>query len=295
MFLCRNPNHLYVWWTLEGPQAIRMRGMALDNFNDAFNLTMTFRQDSDVYRPYDTAPNLYNELLRDNMTQYLDDLVASKSQVAIWVVSNGYMAGAKRRLQLSEELIAAGLKIHRRGGLFPGAGAIPGRYSDEFHSIVKTYKFYLSFENQWHCKGYLTEKLWNNAIRSEAVPVVWGAAKADYEATLPPGSYIFADDYTPQELADYMNYLDKNDTAYREYFNWRAINSESLPNQHRETGLCQLCRILHGINIDNIFNPLYKQKYSSIPLFADDSTEVVPRIIHSLKDEFYGTDYPECY
>ena len=269
--------------------------MELDNFDDAFNLTMTFRQDSDIYYPYDTAPSVFHALLKDNMTQYLDDLVASKTNIAVWVVSNGYMKGAKRRKELSDELIAAGLNIDRRGKLFPESGPVPDRHSPKFHALVRGFKFYMSFENQWHCREYFTEKVWNNGLRSEAVPVVWGAAKADYEAALPPGSLIFADDYTPQELAEYLNYLDKNDTAYREYFNWRTMDPELLPNQHRETGLCQLCRMLHGINIENIFNPLYGEKYSSIPLFTDEFSDLAPRIVHSLKDEFYGTDYPDCY
>ena len=94
-------------------------------------------------------------------------------------------------------------------------------------------------------------------------------------------------------------YLDHNDTAYREYFNWRTMDPELLPNQHRAIGLCQLCRMLHGINIDNIFNPMYEEKYSSIPLFAanddDDANKVAPRVMQSIKEEFYGTENPECY
>ena len=150
----------------------------------------------------------------------------------------------------------------------------------------------MSFENQWHCKGYFTEKAWNNGIRAETVPVVWGARKEDYDAAMPPGSFIFAGDYTPEELVTYLNYLDQNDTAYREYFRWRTMDVTSMPDYGRATGFCQLCRILHGINIDNIFNPLYEEKYSSIPLF-DYPTN--PRVIHSLKTKFHDSENKECH
>ena len=268
--------------------------MALDNFNDVFNLTMTFRRDSDLYLPYGTASQLYDELVKENISQYLDKLISRKTKLAIWIASNGYMRGAKERRQLSDQLIKAGLDLDRRGRLFPRGGRLPDGRGPEFIKFISAYKFYMSFENQWHCKGYFTEKAWNNGIRAETVPVLWGATKEDYENALPPGSYIYANDYSPQELTSYLNYLNKNDTAYREYFDWRTMDPELLPDQHRETGLCQLCRIMHGINIDNIFNPLYEEKYASIPLF-DKSNQTVPRIVHSLKDEFYGTDYRDCH
>jgi len=267
-----------------------------EEFNDVFNLTMTYRRDSDVYNPWGTTALLYKELYRENLSQYLDDLVARKSKVAVWVVNNGYMKAAQRRLQMTEELIAAGLDIDRMGPLFgiDTPECVFWFCVPEYHELVKTYKFYMAFENQWHSRDYISEKVWSNSFRSETVPVVWGATKADYEAVLPPNSFIFADDYYSQELADYLNYLDKNDTAYREYFNWRTMDPKIVPDLDRETGVCQLCRILHGINIDNIFNPSYEERYSSIPLF-EDSSKRAPRIVHSLKEWFYDTDNPECY
>ena len=37
------------------------------------------------------------------------------------------------------------------------------------------------------------------------------------------GSFIHVDDFSgPAELASYLNYLDKNDTAYNMYFRWRG-------------------------------------------------------------------------
>ena len=47
-------------------------------------------------------------------------------------------------------------------------------------------------------------------------------SKEDYEAVIPEKSAIFVDDYPDlSKLVDYVKYLDKNDTAYMEYFSWR--------------------------------------------------------------------------
>ena len=115
----------------------------------------------------------------------------------------------------------------------------------------------------------------------------------DYDAVLPPNSYIFADDFqTNRQLVDYLNYLDGNDTAYLEYFKWRGMEQSNMPDHQRETGLCQLCRVLHGINVDNVFNPKFNtSNYSSIPLFGYPTS---PRVVYSVKEEFFGTENLDC-
>jgi len=85
------------------------------------------------------------------------------------------------------------------------------------------YKFYLAFENSYHCTDYITEKLWANALYSGAVPVVFGPHRDDVSAVLPPKSYIHVEDFeSAEELVHFLNYLDKNVTAYAEYLRWRT-------------------------------------------------------------------------
>ncbi len=56
------------------------------------------------------------------------------------------------------------------------------------------------------------------------VPIVFGAYKEDYYNTLPPQSYINVDDFQSlEELAAYLNYLDRNDTAYATFFAWHQF------------------------------------------------------------------------
>ena len=215
----------------------------------------------------------------------MKEIIEKKTGIVLWIVSNcgaGWSSALGRRIQISKDLIDAGLYVERRGQCFGGR-------DDSYKPI--DYKFYLSFENQLHCRDYITEKLWKNAYSNDAVPIVWGATKGDYEAVAPPNSFIFAEDYTPQELAEYIQYLDKNHTAYAEYFRWRTMQPGDMPMHGRRGGFCQICRTLHGVNIDNIYNPNYETEYQDIPLFGHPKR---PRIVASLAESFYGTENEEC-
>ncbi|KAI7869619.1 uncharacterized protein EV154DRAFT_431944 [Mucor mucedo] len=90
--------------------------------------------------------------------------------------------------------------------------------------LLAEYKFYLAAENS-NCDNYVTEKL-SDTISMSAVPIVDGPPS--YEGYVPSDrSIIHMDAYPdPRDLADYINYLDRNDTAYLEYLSFRrdAIN-----------------------------------------------------------------------
>ena len=43
-FASRDPKQYYVWWSREGPVSLRkLRGLRLNEYNNFFNLTMTYR------------------------------------------------------------------------------------------------------------------------------------------------------------------------------------------------------------------------------------------------------------
>ena len=126
-----------------------------------------------------------------------------------------------------------------------------------------------------------------------AVSVVWGAKKSDYIALAPPESYIFVDDFkTPVDLVQYLHYLDKNDTAYGEYFLWRTKNVTEMPQQGRKSKACQMCRIIHGINVDNIYSPNYSESETIVPMFGYPNES---RVVPSLAKWFYGTENYACF
>ena len=84
---------------------------------------------------------------------------------------------------------------------------------------IRKYKFYLAFENAF-CDQYVTEKYWYNGLEFDAVPIVMGGGPYDDPKVAIPRSFINVEDIgTVKALTDYLNYLDKNDTFYNEYFN----------------------------------------------------------------------------
>lgn len=145
-----------------------------------------------------------------------DDILQYKSKLAVAVVSNCALTpGAEKRRELISSILSHGYKLDTFGKCYPNKLPRDGTFLEN----LKKYKFFFSFENSYHCKDYITEKFFHNAMKSFSLPVVWGARKEDYEAVSPPHSFIHIDDFTStKELVEYLEYLDKNTTAYLEYF-----------------------------------------------------------------------------
>ncbi|XP_039248692.2 4-galactosyl-N-acetylglucosaminide 3-alpha-L-fucosyltransferase FUT6-like isoform X1 [Styela clava] len=293
----RNLSQLYIYWDLESTANLRSsRGDTLefeDNFQ--FNATMTYRRDSDFYQSYEHKYGVTRIIEENTLT--LEELLAMKTKHSVTFVSNCRAnARARFRMKMLEHIIRLGFKLEGFGACFWGSGKFANgnsRDEPEFYAEVRKYKFHFSFENSYHCKDYITEKFFNNALRSFTVPVVWGATREDYEAVAPPGSFIFVEDFDSVEaLADYLNYLDKNDTAYLEYLKWLTMKPRDMPHYGRARHWCSICRALHGINIDDIYSPKYNKTNPIRPLFTDG---VATRTVEHLKDWYYGEDNPECF
>lgn len=73
-------------------------------------------------------------------------------------------------------------------------------------------------------------------------------------------------------------------------FRWRTMKPDEAPMYRRYFEFCAVCRALHGINVDDRFNPKYNQ--SSLPLFSDGISR---RVVPSLRQYLYGDDNPECF
>lgn len=124
------------------------------------------------------------------------------------------------------------------GGIF-GRLMCP-RYSERCMKTLRRYKFYVSFENAL-CEDYISEKYWDIPLAIGAIPVVFGG-KAFRDLAI-PGSYIDVSKFSNVEsVSRYLEYLDKNDTAYNEYFRWKQFYQKS----YIEPWPCRLCRMLHN-------------------------------------------------
>lgn len=106
--------------------------------------------------------------------------------------------------------------------------------------VQQEYKFYLAFENS-NCQDYITEKLFENALNHNLLPIVMGGRPIDYKTMAPRKSYIHVDQFrSPKQLAEYLHELDKDDALYNSYFEWKGtgefINTFFW---------CRLCAMLH--------------------------------------------------
>ncbi|CAB4067302.1 unnamed protein product [Lepeophtheirus salmonis] len=99
------------------------------------------------------------------------------------------------------------------------------------------YKFYFASENSL-CNDYVTEKYFQ-ALRLPIVPV------------------------SPKALAEYLTYLDKNDTAYAEYFQWKLDGHYIVSStaQEAKKTLCRLCDKLNNLDHSPAYTSAEMNKY----------------------------------
>lgn len=241
-----------------------------------FNLTMNYRTDADVYSPYGSMSLILREL-KSKKEIYLETLLQRKRKnkyTAVWAVSNCY----DKRMHFAKALINAGLKVETFGRCFKNRQIGAGPNSHSFYEKIATYKFYLAFENSISCKDYFTEKFWYNGLRAGAVPIVWGPTRSDLEKVVPTKSFIHANDFsTPEKLVEYLNYLDKNETAYAEYLHWRTwvIHPERIEKhlliQNRDNDLRSFCRLCSILQSDARERKLGRPKPTRIIKSANDA------------------------
>ncbi|NXH18243.1 FUT3 fucosyltransferase, partial [Bucco capensis] len=219
--LPRLPSQHWIWFNLESPS----HSPNLNAMDKLFNLTMSYRKDSDIFTPY-------GEMLLLSQPQPLN--IPVKTKLVAWVVSN--WVGSSRRVQYYEELRKhIAVDVYGRNHL-----PLP---MDKLLPTLSQYKFYLAFENSQH-EDYITEKLWRNALSSGTIPIVLGPPRENYERFLPPDSFIHISDFpSPQELAKYLQELSEDTERYQSYFQWRKW-LKPVPIPGWAVQLCRACRFL---------------------------------------------------
>lgn len=228
----RSPHTHYVFWMMES--ASYLYG-DIKKYDKVFNWTFTYRLDSDflnlygmVYRRRDPLPAMD-----------IQNIASTKTKLVAWFVSNCQTAEGREQYVNS-------LKTWIEVDIYGKCGQLQCSRNVQFthcYKMLETdYKFYLSFENSL-CQDYVTEKFFN-ILRLNVVPVVYGLA--NYSVQAPPRSYINALDFsTPKDLADYLLYLDKNDTAYNEYFLWKSYHFIQNEWANVAKPYCDMCERLH--------------------------------------------------
>ena len=221
------PQQIWFYYVLENPLNVFMDE---DGYADVFNWTMSYSRESEIYTPY----GMYSSLKENSKDSDNHEQIKQDKHVA-WLVSN--CNAIERRKYVNELQNYISVSIYGECG--DSESCPRERHSPICNALLRRHKFYLAFENG-NCPDYITEKYWENAIDNNIVPVVMGGA--DYKTLAIPNSYIDVQDFaSPKELAEYLLYLEGNDTAYREYFTWKKRYQRIIP--HRA---CILCKQLHN-------------------------------------------------
>ena len=235
----RHYNQYWIFTIFESP--IHTYYTWLPKYRYAFNLTLSYKRNSDLYLPHGSV------IPKDNITRSTVPLDAvNRTKLILWYVSN---CGPALRRNYAEEL-----SKYVPVDIFGQCGKVdPCREQNNNQTCtVETklkYKFYLAFENS-RCPEYITEKFWFS-LKQRIVPIVLGPKIADYEKVAPPHSFIHVDNFTsPKHLAEYIKYLDKNDEAYYEYHMWRNKYEAKIWDSNFQPW-CKLCSILHKKVITN--------------------------------------------
>lgn len=226
----------WIWMNYESPT----HTARLWRFEGVFNLTMSYRTDSDIFLPYGYLTpregkdkGLINRYAQPRYTPPRAHL--TRPRLAAWVISNWSESQARVAFYYQ-------LRRYITVDVF-GRGARPLPEDSGGSSVVRLvrrYLFYLALENSQHT-DYITEKLWN-AVLAGAIPVVLGPGRQNYERFLPPEAFIHVDDFpTVRGLAQYLLMLRRNPVQLKRHLDWRWSYSVHQPTfwaQH----YCAACR-----------------------------------------------------
>ncbi|XP_042864102.1 alpha-(1,3)-fucosyltransferase C-like isoform X2 [Penaeus japonicus] len=216
--------------------------------NGVFNRTMYYRRDADVLfnhgfvvRRGEDASLLPQHWVREPQVERAKD---APGRLAVAFISN-CKSHSNRLVYVSEMQKYIAVDVYGKCGTLKCGKS---RYAEHEYRVdqdpclqaaAKRYLFYLAFENAI-CDDYATEKLYNMMFYP-LVPVVLGGA--DYDALLPPNSYIDATQYTPLELAKKLQHLADHPQEYQTYLEWRRDYQPSTIGGSRM--LCDLCTRLY--------------------------------------------------
>ncbi|KAM3965945.1 uncharacterized protein ACR2FA_012796 [Aphomia sociella] len=268
----RSPHQKYIYINMESGDNYPVCSEKFDNF---FNLTATYRLDSDIPYPYILIRNTNGDIVGPKLDMRWNELIdvdeelpyklQNKSKAVAWFVSHCYSRSGRKEFvrRLQRALDPYGLEVDIYGSC--GSLKCPIELKSKCDIILeRDYYFYLSLENSFG-KDYVTEKLLT-ALQHDVVPIVYGGA--NYSRFLPPGSYLDARQYTVERLAETMVQLMNSPKLYQNYFKWKYHYRYYDPSGVEN--VCAVCAALNNntlVQMPKVYkefrswwNPNYKDR-----------------------------------
>lgn len=233
----REPNQVWVLFNLEPPTNMRWD---LTLLNGLFNWTAWYRSDATKLLPYGEK-HLLNELeiSEANKVYKNTDFFSTKTKTAVGRISN--CRDYAQRYMVVRELQKY-IDVEMFGLCYDNVCGKASRWVDpKCNNDLKTYKFFLAFENA-HCRDYITEKYWD-ALARDQIPIVnW--KNMDSEIPI-PGSYINVYDFKDlKTAAEYIVEVASNKSLYNSFFSWKLKYKNLKTNT-----ICSICESLNKPNV----------------------------------------------
>lgn len=232
----RYPGQQWVAWSMESEA--NYPELADPGFIRRFEITMTYRRDATVWCPYFGGPGFDATALLTPArlkTEAAPVVYFQSSPIDRWG-RIAYAAALMRRVKVD----SYGKVLHNRDLPEPDSGR------ESMLAATARHKFALVLENCLS-EDYVSDKFFDALIMG-SVPVYRGAPNV---AAFAPAAHCFIDaaDFAgPVELAEYLNWLDQHDSAYRAYLTWKesGLSPEFrvLLESVRGEVLCRLCEHL---------------------------------------------------
>ncbi|XP_071489684.1 4-galactosyl-N-acetylglucosaminide 3-alpha-L-fucosyltransferase FUT6-like [Diadema antillarum] len=209
----------WIFYTFESPRNTNKRVIPpIEYRNNSYDYIMTYRLNSHLYGSY----GRYDPKIPQLRSTDIQSLLRNRTKHIAWMASNcdsvswdrnGFVYALNKYIPVS---------------MYGRCGYLTCPRDDRCNQELRKHKFYLALENS-ECREYITEKLWGNAFLNDIVPVVYGPPREDYEKVLPPNSFIHVQDFkSVKELAKYLLELEKDESRYSEFFEWKKFGSVKL-------------------------------------------------------------------
>lgn len=232
----KRAGQLWVAWSMESE--VNYPLLADDAFMRAFDLTMTYKRSADIWCPYVPRKAAFEQALAKPVPRK-----TASAPVVMLQSSNVDHCG---RNQFARELMSL-VSVHSYGRFLNNRPiGLEDRGNETKLAIVAAYKFCIGFENSF-APDYVTEKFFD-PILAGTVPVYRGAENVDIFA---PGDHAFVDASRfsgPRDLAEFLIELDRDEHAYRQYFQWRqgglSQQFKQLLAYAPDEPLCRLCEVV---------------------------------------------------
>lgn len=242
----RSDHQRYIYLSHETP----MKYPVSHNLDGFFNLTMTYRFDSDIpnfyfeivdkngifVSPDDNPPWIKPDFSGVNLANLWELRGIKKKPIAWFVSSCESDNGRENYVKSLQNFIPV--------DIYGKCGPYVCFRSDEdncLEMLKRDYFFYIAFESG-NCVDYVTE-IAPKAMTKNVIPIVLGGA--NYTKFFPPHSYIDASKISPEELASKIYSLISSRRNYIEYFWW--VNYYKFRDVQQSS--CRLCEVLHNNKI----------------------------------------------